>query len=537
MASSPSGSPDVLIIGAGVGGLTFAISLQRQLGFKNFVIIEKASEIGGTWRDNIYPGCASDTPVHFYSLSTDLSPNWSRTHCFNDEILKYWVQLTDKYNLRPRIQFNREVSGAEWDAEKQRWHVTTKDLKSGDLHVYDTRIVISASGLLGLPRIPKIEGLSNFGGSYFHTAQWKPEVDLKGKRVAVIGSGSSAIQCVPGIAKEPTTQVTHFIRTATWLPPAPHTPYWSIELWLFRTIPGLLRLSRWVLFLKFEILYALIWKWGFTRWILQKVYAEPYMKLKAPKQYIDKLMPNYTVGCKRIVYDTGYFAALHKPNLTPKWDGISKFDKDGIVTKTGEHVPLDVVVFATGFTTNYYPIPIKGSTGQTLQEYYDSQGGGKAYLGTSFPGFPNFYMMAGPNTVNGHGSALFTYEVQSDYLIQLIKPVLDGAISSVDVTTTATEEYNDKIQRQMQNTVYIRCNSWYRKGGNGKVTSAFPGSAIKYWWWLRKPNWNHYAIYGQDGKEVGWKTIRDEKSNSVSYSLGCLVVAAVGVLISLKFRA
>ncbi|KAF8636871.1 hypothetical protein AX16_010929 [Volvariella volvacea WC 439] len=412
-ATETSSSPSILIVGAGFSGLACAIALKTRRGYHDFLVVEKSSKVGGTWNDNKYPGCGSDVPVHLYSLSTDLNPNWSHNLCRQDEIQEYCRKVPEKHNFSQHIVFNLEVTSAEWDTEKQLWHVTVRNTKTGELRQYNPKIIIIALGAMGSPSIPEFEGLDKYTGVAFHSARWRSDVSLKGKQVAVIGSGASATQFVPIIAEDSTTLITQFCGTPAYIFPSDRAPYSEALKWVFRCVPFFINFWRFLLILKHEVVYLLIFKFAFTRRIITEVVAKNYVRSVAPSQYLDKLIPDYTLGCRRLVLDTNYLSSLHRPNLTPTWDGVSGFYEDGIITKKGEHIAFDVVIFATGFTGNPMPFRVLGSQGMTVQEYYDLQNGGKAYRGVLIPGFPNFFMIGGPNGGAGHTSFIYSAENQA----------------------------------------------------------------------------------------------------------------------------
>ncbi|KAF8143749.1 FAD/NAD-binding domain-containing protein [Mycena galopus ATCC 62051] len=487
--------PSIVIIGAGIGGVSFAIALRRQLGFDDFIIYEKASDVGGTWRDNIYPGACSDIPVHLYSLSTDPNPDWPSTHALQPDTYKYWRKLTTKYNLYPRIVFNRLVTSAEWSPEDALYSIETQDIGTGKRFSTTAKIVISAIGILELPKFPDIAGVSSFKGPMFHSARWNAGVELPGKKVAVVGNGPSAAQFVPLISEDPTIEITEFCRSPNWFWPGINKDYSSCWKWTFRHVPGVMKLYRFYLYVVTEMLYAGVFANKFTSSYFTRV-ADDYIVSTAPKEGVDHLVPKYTLGCKRIIRDTGFLGALHRPNLKLNWDGIQSICEEGIITKKGEKLTFDVLIFATGFTADRYPLRLVGDTNpRTIQDYYDSQGGPKAYMGTTVPGFPNLFMLAGPNTTTGHASVIHTEELQIGYIIQLVKPILDGLVSSMTVTTRATDAYNDLLDKRLSRSVFMDCVSWYRTGGGeGKVSSIFPGPMFLFGWWVRRPKWEDYNV-------------------------------------------
>ncbi|KAF8891130.1 hypothetical protein CPB84DRAFT_1816305 [Gymnopilus junonius] len=453
--------PRVVIIGAGPGGLSCAIALKRKYGFDNFTIYERGGEVGGTWRASLF-GASSDVSVAFYSLSTDLR-DWKGSHGSQKELLDYWVDLAKKYNLYPHILLNHAVKSVEWDTTNNHYHIVAEDASTGKSSSSTAEIVISAIGVLDTPRFARIPGLDTFKGAKFHSARWDSSVELRGKRVGVIGNGSSATQFVPQIAKDPEVRIIQFCRTPSWLLPDNRVQYSQTTRWILRNIPFMMRLYRWILFMRKN----------FTN----------YIKSNAPKKYVDKLVPTYPLACKRLVIDTDYLRALHQPNLDINWDGIDRIVEDGILTKKGiEHIPLDVIIFATGYAADFYPLHVRGKT-HTIQEYYEQELGQRHTLAQLFPTSEllyDFWFVFRPNTVTGHTSAIFTNEVQRK-------------VSSLEVKLSATDAYNDKIQALLNNSVWAGCISWYRVGGDGKISSLFPGPALRFWLWLRKPDWRHFS--------------------------------------------
>ncbi|KAJ7645054.1 hypothetical protein DFH06DRAFT_1425707, partial [Mycena polygramma] len=491
--------PNIVIIGAGIGGVSFGIALRRQLGFDDFTIYEKASDVGGTWRDNIYPGAASDVPTHFYSLSTDLNPDWTSTHAPQPEMFAYWRKLSAKYDIYRRIVFNRAVVSAGWNSKEQLYHVVTEDIESGARYSTTASILISALGVLEVPRFPSINGLSSFKGDLFHSARWNTSLDLREKRVGVVGNGASATQFIPQISADPAVQVTEFCRTPNWYVPArlrfTYTPLWK---WTFKYVPLAMRAYRLFLYLRGEMSYLTVFSNPAFR--AKTTLLTQYIKHMAPKEEAEHLIPDYTLGCKRLLIDTDYLQSLHRPNMKLNWDGIDSICEDGIVTKKGEKLPFDVIIFATGFAADRYPLTVVGDAGTTVQEYYDSQNGPTAYLGTTVPRFPNFFMIGGPNIATGHTSAILTEELQINYILKFVKPILDGLVATFDVTPAATDAYNDVIQARLARSVWVECASWYRAGGEGKVSSIFPGPMLLFGWWLRTPRWADYIVRPTTGK-------------------------------------
>ncbi|EIW81054.1 FAD/NAD(P)-binding domain-containing protein [Coniophora puteana RWD-64-598 SS2] len=443
MANGQQQTPRIIIIGAGVGGLTCGIRLKTKLKLENFTIYEKSEEIGGTWRANTYPGCSSDVPVHWYSLSSDLNPTWSKSHALRPEIQDYWFALTGKYGLYSNLVFNTRVVSADWDATKHAYAVVIEDVSTGNRLHTSAEIVISAVGVLEQPYLPykEIHGIDNFKGQSFHCAKWPHEIDLRDKNVAVIGNASSGAQFIPAITEDPTTKVVNFIRTPVWFNTRPHIPYSNVEKWAFKNIPMVMKFHRaWIMF---DVRLA----------------------------------------------DSGYLASTHRPNLSLNFDGISEVVGDGLVTRTGEMLPFDVIIYATGFVGDKYPVHVKGFNDVTVRGYYKVHGGPTAYRGTTIPGIPNFYMIAGPNTGTST-STLFVEEVQVEYILQMIQPVLDHRLTWLTVKDDATDAYNRRLQARLSQSVHSECYSWQRVDGTGKIFNPFPWAVILWWWRLRWPRCN-----------------------------------------------
>ncbi|KAF9024200.1 FAD/NAD(P)-binding domain-containing protein, partial [Hymenopellis radicata] len=511
-------------IAPSIGGVSMGVALRRQIpGFNNFTIYEKAGDVGGTWRDNMYPGCSSDVGMHFYSLSTDPKPDWDYTHGYQPQIQAYWKNIVHKYRLDSHISFYTLVVSTEWDPEAEIWHILTQDLTTGAQAESTAKILISAHGILEIPRYPDISGLESFKGVKFHTGRYDNSVSLHGKRVAVIGNGASATQMVPVISEDPTVQIVEFCRTPNWFLPPIRSKYSSLMKWVFKYVPFYMKLTRFRMFLGVHTLHICLFSFSQS--------GKRYIRTTGPEEYHDALIPSYKLGCRRVIFDTDYLAALHRPNLTLNWNGIDSIVEDGIITKTGEKFVFDVLIFSTGYVADDFPFRVQGLD-TTVKDYYDASGGPKAYLDTTVPGFPNFYLVSGPNTTTGHTSVIFTEEVQIDYIIKLIKPVLAGQVSAFNVTHEATDAYNEKIHARLGRSVFMDCVSWYRRGRDGKVTSIFPGAGTLFYLWLRRVDWSHYQTSG--GDKVQWAaTLRREARGRVSrimvILLAVLFIVLVGV--------
>lgn len=479
-----------------MGGMAFAIALKRQWCFEDFMIYERAETVGGTWRDNTYPGCSSDVPMHWYCFSTDMKNDWERPYALHDGIQNYLTDVSRKYSLDDRCVFNTAVVSADWDERDKNWHIVVENGATGERQEVKSDILISAVGLFFSPKFPRIPGLEDFRGEVFHSSRWRHDVNLAGKRVAVIGNGCSAVQFIPIISQDTTTTVVNFARTPMWfVPPLSNEAYSAGLRWVFEHIPLALLLYRALLFVVFEIRFIL-W-FGGKRSIINKSMAwglTKYLKACTPKKYHEVIVPNYAPGCKRLIINSGYLDALHRPNVALTFDNIRNITATGIVGMSGEELPFDAIICATGFVTDKYPIPIRGRTGQTVEEYWTSQGGPTAYYGTTLPGFPNFAVIAGPNASSGHVSLTFMEETQVNYALRVLKPVISNKIAAVEPKESATEAYNHRVQRSLFNSPFSQCSSWYRGGESNKIFSTWPGLGSSFWWQTLSVNWGDYSL-------------------------------------------
>ncbi|KAI9447200.1 FAD/NAD-P-binding domain-containing protein [Lactarius psammicola] len=567
MAHKTSLGFNIAIVGAGFGGLAIAIALKTKWGFDDFVIYERGSDIGGAWR-----GCASDVHIHFYSLSTDLQSDWKNSHGTQPEILEYMHKVTDKYGLRKHCRFHTSLDKAEWDADANVWRIETRDVRTGETQVTSATALVPAIGVLLVPKLPKLQGIECFKGEVFHSARWRHDIDLHGKRVGVLGNGSSASQFIPAISKNPTVNVINFARTRMWFVPAPLAPYREITKWIFAHVPLVQLVHRFGIAASYEMAFLVYKSKGnnYASRYMTKASTD-YVKKIAPPKYHHLIIPTYPLGCRRIVRDQGYLQSLSRPNVRLTFDHITHVEPNGVVTETGLNISLTgrqcltfcdstyCLIVPNGILTlahllqDDYPLNVHGTKG-TLKEYNDAHGGPTAYLGTTVPGFPNFFMMqgtllprlwivaftlsltpprpieSGPNTITGHTSALFSEESQIPYILQLLAPVRSGALTSVVPTDAATDEYNDMLQERLGNSVWTQCASWYRTGARGRIFSTFPGPLVLLWWWLRKPQWNDYEVEGPGAEE--WRRrcgseSRACKARAVTFTL---IIAVLGLL-------
>jgi len=473
-----STKPDtgIAIIGAGFSGMCMAIKL-KEAGRTDFVIFEKGADIGGTWRDNHYPGCACDVPSHLYSYSFEPNPDWSRMYGSQKEIRDYQHHCAEKYGLRPFCRFNEGIEKAEFDEVTALWRITTT--KGAHL---TARVIVSGVGALCLPAYPRIKGLDSFEGKAFHSAEWDHGYDLRGKTVAVIGTGASAIQFVPELQKQ-VRKLHLFQRTAPWILPKKDRPIREWEKALFRAVPFLHWLFRQKIYWQMEM-RAL----GFTvnPKIMKRVekLALEYLDTVIPDPALRrKLTPDYLIGCKRILISNEYYPALTQANVEVVTDGIAEVRPHSIVTADGTERPVDALIYGTGFkaTDPLAEMKIFGRGGIEINEVWSKAGGAEAYYGIAAAGFPNFFMLLGPNTGLGHNTIIFMIEAQANYVMQCLKLMDERQLATFEVRADVHRNFNAAIQQDVQKTVWNSgCKSWYLTE-NGKNTTIWPGFTFTYW--------------------------------------------------------
>lgn len=479
----------VAILGAGAGGLAMAISLQKA-GIP-FTIYEKAASVGGTWRDNTYPGSGCDVPSMLYSYSFEPKPDWSRKFAPQPEIVAYFEGVARKYNLLPHIRFNTEIAGAHFDEAEGLWHI-----RSASGEEFTANAVVSGVGQLNRPAFPKIEGLETFMGAAFHSARWDHSVDLSGKRVAVIGNGASAIQFVPEIAPE-VGKLTIFQRTPNWCVPKPDRPFREWEKKLYRAVPALVRLQRWWTWLMLERNYLAFVQGSFFGKLFEKAALKEIETHIEDPELRRKLTPDYPAGCKRILLTNDWYPALARDNVQVETSHIERVTEDAVVTQDGVSHPADVIIYATGFESTDFlaPMKITGRGNADLNAVWAR--GAEAHRGVAVAGFPNFFMLYGPNTNLGHNSIIFMLECQVNYIAQCIETIAKERLRYLDVKPAAMEAFNHDLQQDMQKTVWAAgCSSWY-KTADGRVTNNWSSFTAKYWWEMRHPDFEEFARAGR----------------------------------------
>ncbi|WP_420472678.1 alpha/beta hydrolase fold domain-containing protein [Noviherbaspirillum sp. ST9] len=479
---------DVAIIGSGFSGLGMAIKL-KESGNNDFVILEKAQDIGGTWRENTYPGCACDVPSHMYSFSWERNPRWSRMFATQPEILAYLKHCVAKYGLAPHIRFGAEMREAVFDEANDLW-----DLHTVDGRRFTARTIVSAMGALHRPALPALPGIDNFRGVSFHSAEWRHDVDLTGKRVAVIGTGASAIQFVPQIAPK-VAQLTLFQRTPAWVLPKLDRPIGRLEQTIYRSVPGAMRLFRNILYWRQEF-FGL----GFVHPKLME--QAQRMALRHMERHIAdpalraKLTPSYTIGCKRILISNDYFPALARPNVDVVTSGITRVREHSIVGGDGVEYPVDAIIYGTGFrvTEQLSPVRLIGRNGVDINEAW--RDGPQAHLGLMSAGFPNLFMLLGPNTGLGHNSVVFMAEQQIRHAMDCLRLMRAQGKTRIEVQAGAQRQFNEDLQRRLTTTVWSTgCKSWYLDE-HGRNVTLWPGFTFEYWHRMRRLNLADYRFSG-----------------------------------------
>ncbi|MET0342110.1 MAG: NAD(P)/FAD-dependent oxidoreductase [Polyangiales bacterium] len=470
---------DIAIVGTGFAGIGMAIRLQ-QAGIRDFVLLEKGSTVGGTWRDNVYPGAACDVQSHLYSFSFAPNPDWSRKFAPQEEILDYLERVTDEHDIRPRIRFDAAVREARYDARRGLWHIeTTRD-------TIVARVMVLGSGAFNKPALPSIRGIEGFQGDLFHTAQWDKRADLAGKRVAVIGTGASAVQVVPELARS-AGKLSLFQRTPPWIMPKHNPAYTDAQKARFRDSKLARLAERGTIYARNE-LFALgfigdsrIMKIGekIALRYLHKVIRDPALRAK--------LTPQYRMGCKRVLLSSDYLPALTRENVEVVTDGIQEVRANAIVTRDGRTHEVDALVLATGFQVaeNVAPFPIFGRDGRSLDAHWAQ--GAEAFKGSVVKGFPNAFFIVGPNTGLGHSSMVLMIEAQIGYALAGIELLRGEQLRAMEVLPEVQDAYNTWLQQRMSRTVWQRggCVSYYQTS-SGKNTTLWPGFTFEFMARLRK---------------------------------------------------
>jgi cation diffusion facilitator CzcD-associated flavoprotein CzcO len=473
-----------VIIGTGFSGLLAAIRLTKS-NLDNFVLLERSSDLGGTWRDNSYPGAEVDIPTGLYSISF-VPYKFRKKYASQSELLEYTNYVIDKFHLREHARTSQAVKKLTYDEDECSWHV---EVESGERYI--ARFIIDTSGVLANPRIPFIEGAESFRGVKFHTARWDHTVPYEGKRVGVIGSGCSAAQVVPAIAGQ-VEKLTVFMGKAQWIIPRSDRNYSSVERSI-TNLPGIRHIRRFMIFGYHEVRFIAFRRYPFTSTIsrfIKNLYARN-LKRNLEK-YIDNdklrqhMTPDYELGCRRVIPTSSYLPALSRKNVDVDISGIEKITPTGIRTRDGKNIPLDIIVYATGFFAysdmkNALSFQVYGSSGRNLNHEWEKEA--VSYKGITVSGYPNYFKVNGPNTGTGHSSQLCYMETMVNYTVKAIRAMKrDKNIKAIDVKSNVQRQYVSKMKNKLKSTVWQTggCTAFYRKDMTGEVTSLSPESVIAF---------------------------------------------------------
>lgn len=498
----------VAVIGSGFGGLGAAVRLRRE-GITDFVILERADSVGGTWRDNDYPGCACDVPSHLYSFSFAPNPEWPRTFSGQEHIRAYLEHVADTFGLRPHLRLSHEVTVMRWDNDELHWVI---ECANGTTVVAD--VVVSATGPLSDPKMPDIPGLADFPGKVFHSARWDHDADLTGKRVAMIGTGASAIQIVPSIQPE-VGKLTLFQRTAPWVMPRMDRTISGAERWLHRTLPFTGTARRGLLWGIRELQVSAFTKHPDQLGLVERIAKSNMARAIKDPALRAKLTPSYRIGCKRILLSSAYYPALAQPNVDVVASGLAEVRGSTVVASDGTETEVDAIIFGTGFHVTDMPIAerVVGADGITLTESWKD--GMQALRGASAAGFPNWMTIIGPNTGLGNSSMILMIESQLNYMADYLRQlnVLGGRVA-LDARPSSVGAWNRRVQERMKRTVWNTggCTSWYLDA-NGRNTTVWPGTTAEFRKATREVDLSEYEVVrvpAQRGTKKAAKAVAEE---------------------------
>ncbi|MEV7780235.1 NAD(P)/FAD-dependent oxidoreductase [Kitasatospora sp. NPDC088351] len=477
----------VAVIGSGFGGLGAGVRLRRA-GITDFVILERADSVGGTWRDNSYPGCACDVPSHLYSFSFAPNPDWPRSFSGQPDIRAYLEKVADVFGLRPHLRFNTELTEARWEAEQTRWRITTT---AGQ---WTADAIVSASGALADPQIPDLPGLDTFPGKVFHSSRWDHDYDLAGRRVAMVGTGASAAQIIPSIQPK-VGRLTVFQRTPAWVLPRGDREISGLEKWLHGRLPVTARIRRGALFALRELqVDAFVRRPGALR-LVQGLAERHLAQGVADPALRARLTPDYRIGCKRILLSNTYYPALAAANTEVVASGLREVRGSTLVAADGSEHEVDAIVFGTGFHVTDMPIGARvfGANGTSLAEEWKD--GMEALRGSTVHGFPNLFFVVGPNTGLGNSSMILMIESQLNYLIDALTTLRSVGATAMQPTARAQRHWNLELQHRMDRTVWTTggCRSWYLDS-SGRNTVLWPASTTAFRRATRKVDLAEYEL-------------------------------------------
>lgn len=501
-------------IGTGFSGICLGATLRRWHAITSLRLFDTSPSPGGTWSSNRYPGAACDVPSALYSYSFAPNPRWTRILATGPELRAYLARVAADYDLLDKMAFRSAVERAVWDEERGRWVLSVRDLDKGTTYTHECQFLFSGTGHFSKPRELDVPGLERFRGVAMHSARWQDDVELEGKKVVVFGNGCTATQIVPALVKMGVERVTQIVRAKHWImPPVDETvPRWAREV--LQWTPGMLALQRWIVFCVAEMAYL-----SFpvrNRWIrrLNQSKSEEYMKATAPEKYWGMLIPEFEFGCKRRVFDTGYLEALHREDVVLTDEPAVEIVEEGVRLRSGEVAEADVIVLANGFEMNELleGVEVVGRGGETLHQHWETTGGLGAYKTLCVSSHPNFFFplglfplrpsqqevadtIAGPNSATAHTSNVIWIENAVNHALRVIKPLLEGQASIVEVKPEAEKEWIDKTQQELQKMIWssTQCQSWYNKELDAPVEVAgkktqrwngmlYPWSSGHFWW-------------------------------------------------------
>ena len=475
-----------IIVGTGFSGLAVAIQLKKA-GIHDFVMLEKAEELGGTWRENTYPGAECDIPSALYSYSFEPSPKWEYKWSHQPQILAYMRHCAQKYELYPHVRFGTEMTGADFDEDQGYWAVHTQ---AGE--AYRGQSLIVAVGQLHHPRMPDIPGRETFEGPAWHSAQWDHSVEMAGKEVGVIGNAASAVQFIPQVAKA-AKNLRVFQRSANWMLPKQDRAYHEWEKELARRFPFLLKVYRYQLWLKGGALFSLMGQNRLFKKLAEKQCVNFIKKSIEDPALQQKLIPDYPIGAKRVLFSDDYYPALNRDNVEVITDSIQEITPRGILLQSGREVALDALVYGTGFVSNPFlmNLEVNGLGGKSIREAWAN--GAEAYLGITTPDFPNFFMMYGPNTNLGHNSIIIMSECQAGYITQCIQTLKNQDLIYMNLKPEVQHAYTQEMQERLARSAWVEVkNSWYKSGD--KITNNWPGRTMEYAARTRRVDHNAYEL-------------------------------------------
>lgn len=462
----------VLVVGAGCAGIGAAVRLKQQ-GVRDFVVLEKAHEVGGAWRDNTYPGCTCDIPSNLYSFSFAPNPAWSQVFARQPEIYAYLKDVSRQYGIRDKIRFNVEVHSAHWNEKERLWRLETS------AGVFQTRILIGGAGPLHEPKLPDVPGLKSFKGEVFHSAYWNHDHDLRGRKVAVVGTGASSIQFIPEI--QPIVgKMVLLQRTAPWVMPKANFETPLLQRTLFKRVPLLQKAIRTAIYSGLEA-----FGYGFRHpQVMQRIEQAGLAWLRSQVKdpvLREKLTPDFVLGCKRVLFSNNYYRALAQPNVDVVAGGLREVREHSVIGADGIEHEVDTLIFGTGFETTDSPIAkrIFDGQGRSLDAVWD--GSPQAYLGTTVSGFPNLFILLGPNVAIGHSSAIFLIEAQLEYVMDALRNMAELGLASIDLRREVQDHFNDEVQEALKGTVWNAggCASYYIDR-NGRNSGVWPWSTVHF---------------------------------------------------------